>query len=387
MNKELFEILLARSLNGTATIEERDLLDEYLTRMSSKDPGELNPAEIEVITGKLFNKLQENLAHEQVGPERRIGRRWLKPVTAAAALLLVVLCSWWVYRQVTGTVQHDRVIAQVPTLVNDLTPGGDRAILTLSDGSRIELTEDRNGVIGNEGSATISQGGNMLVYKALQQQQPSAMIAYNTMATPKGGQYQLHLADGTKVWLNSLSSIKFPTSFTAARERRITITGEAYLEVARDPSRPFHVEVNGMDVAVLGTKFNINAYQDEPQLTTTLVEGAVRLYYSGGMKTLAPGDQARVAGNAIKVESDADIDQALAWKNGMFYLNGTNIQEIMRQVSRWYDAEIIYEDDAKDMDFFGVISRRQNVSELLKVIEKTGVVHFEVTGKKIYVSR
>ena len=211
------------------------------------------------------------------------------------------------------------------------------------------------------------------------------------MSTPKGGQYQLILSDGSKVWLNSLSSIHFPTVFTGS-ERKVVVTGEAYFEVAADAKHPFHVSSGGADIEVLGTHFNVNAYTDELMMKTTLLEGSVKVRKGSEASIVSSGQQLQIAGTygggtQLRLVRDADMEQAVAWKNGLFYLKGANIKEIMRQISRWYNVNIYYDGDVSNIDFYGVVSRRKSVEELLEIMEKTGIVHFKLEGSSITVSK
>jgi ferric-dicitrate binding protein FerR (iron transport regulator) len=204
------------------------------------------------------------------------------------------------------------------------------------------------------------------------------------MSTPRGGQYALKLPDGTQVWLNSASSITYPTAFTG-NERTVSITGEAYFEVMNDKSKPFHVMVNDMDVLVLGTHFNINSYQEERAVRTTLLEGSVKI--SQGASTgviLTPGQQAKVEQQQIKVINGADLEQVMAWKNGLFNFNKLSLEEIIRQLSRWYDVDVVYQGTIAPKKFGGEIERDLNLLEVLDVLKEAGV-HFSIEGKRLIV--
>jgi ferric-dicitrate binding protein FerR (iron transport regulator) len=203
------------------------------------------------------------------------------------------------------------------------------------------------------------------------------------MSTPKGRQYSLLLGDGSKVWLNAASSIKFPTAFTGST-RVVEITGEAYFEVAHDAAKPFIVSVNDMQVEVLGTHFNINSYSDEPEIKTTLLEGKVRVTRGGSIGILKPGQQASVnSANELKIE-DADVDAVMAWKTGVFDFRSLELPEIMRQIARWYDLDVKYEGEPGHEKFSGIVSRKSNVSQVLKIMESAGV-KFRINNKEITV--
>ena len=207
-------------------------------------------------------------------------------------------------------------------------------------------------------------------------------MLYNTLATPRGGQYQLTLPDGSKVWLNAASSLRYPVAFLGA-ERRVEVTGEAYFEVTKNASQPFKVSLrDNQEVDVLGTSFDINAYADEPEIRTTLLTGAVK---TEGV-TLKPGQQAAWTLNRpVRVRSDADVEEAIAWKNGKFIFSGGDIQSVMRQLERWYDVEVDYKGDFKGVELVGVISRFKNISEILNMLEQTHTVTFQVEGRRVTV--
>lgn len=263
-----------------------------------------------------------------------------------------------------------------------LVPGSDKAMLTLADGTVIPLDSANNGALAKQGSTQIMNRNGALSYNSGGQ---SSEVMYNTVATPHGGQYQLTLADGSRVWLNAASSIRFPTAFTG-REREVEITGEAYFEIAQQADMPFRVKVHNVEVNVLGTSFNIMAYQDEQSIKTTLVDGAVQLKHGNNTSILKPGLQASLSAKEDQfVISQADMEQALAWKEGKFRFRNTNIRTIMRQLSRWYDIEVSYQGDMADIDLTGVISRREEAGKLLKALEATQRVQFEVSGNNVTV--
>jgi ferric-dicitrate binding protein FerR (iron transport regulator) len=217
-------------------------------------------------------------------------------------------------------------------------------------------------------------------------------LAYNTIATPRGGQYQLVLADGSKVWLNASSGLRYPTAFTG-KERRVELTGEGYFEVAKNASMPFHVQVNQMDVEVLGTHFNINAYDDESAVKTTLLEGSVKVVKreTANVKenpiVLQPGQQAEMKPHSpLAINHSPNIEEVMAWKNGLFQFKAAGIETVLRQAARWYDVEFVYKGNIPEK-FSGQISRSANAEQLLKILELTGKVKFEINGKTIIVKQ
>ncbi|RFM29310.1 FecR family protein [Chitinophaga silvisoli] len=275
---------------------------------------------------------------------------------------------------------------QAPTLVKTqvLAPGSTKAMLTLADGTQIPLDSAANGTLAQQGNTQISNKNGKLSYQA----NGGNEVMYNTVTTPHGGQYQLTLADGSKVWLNAASSIRFPTAFTG-KERQVSITGEAYFEIVQQSNQPFSVQVKAaekdMTVKVLGTSFNIMAYADEKAVKTALIEGAVQVEHGSQKNVLKPGLEASLTDNTFAI-APADLEQTLAWKDGKFRFRSTNIKTIMRQLSRWYDMEVAYNGDVSDIDLTGVISRREDAGKLLKALEATQRVHFEVNGHNVTVS-
>jgi len=288
---------------------------------------------------------------------------------------------YWLNRGDSKALQNTNTVAVKPG--NDIPPGGNKAILKLANGSVIILDSAGNGRLSTQAGATIDKTGDgKLAYNSLKEKPTE--IQYNTLTTPKGGQYFIELADGSKVWLNAASSLTYPTSFIG-KERIVVLKGEAYFEVAKNKAMPFQVTVNGMTVEVLGTHFNINAYDDEAVIKTTLLEGAVKIMKGNTSALLKPGDQAQVSSNGnIKVITDADVDQAVAWKNGYFQFRRDNLQQVLRQLTRWYDVDVKYDGLITDMQFGGRISRNNNLSEVLKILELSNV-HFRIEGKTIVV--
>lgn len=251
--------------------------------------------------------------------------------------------------------------------------------------------------MGNAGNGTIALQGNtqvdkirngQLVYQATGssdkwQNATANQVTYNTVSTPKAGEYEITLPDGTKIWLNSVSSITFPTAFTG-NERRVSITGEVYFEVAKNKNKPFIVETRGQNVTVLGTHFNINAYDDENTIKTTLLEGSIKLSAHSNSKILTPGQQAEVTNNRITIINNSDTEAAVAWKNGYFVFDNTDLPTLMRQLSRWYDVNTVYNGNAGNHEFVGQIKRSVKLSSVLKILEASGV-HFKIEGENLYI--
>ncbi|RAJ77460.1 FecR protein [Chitinophaga dinghuensis] len=309
-----------------------------------------------------------------VMPIRSNSRKWWLAAACVAAIFSTGI-YWY---------QH-RIITPTPYPVHlAMMPGGNKAMLVLADGSTVPLDSANLGQIARQGDANINNNGESLIYD---NQGPSTKVVYNSIVTPRGGQYQLGLPDGSRVWLNAASSIRFPTAFPG-KERRVEITGEAYFQIAADPNKPFLVDIKGndsMQVQVLGTSFNVMAYTDEQEIATTLENGAVKLLHGSAQTVLQPGYTGTLTHHAGFATAQADLEQTLAWKEGKFRFRNTNIQTIMRQISRWYDVDISYEGDLSDVDLTGIISRRENAASLLKILSATQRVQFETTNNKIRV--
>jgi len=302
-------------------------------------------------------------------PARRIlpVRRWLGWAAAAAIMMLAASTYFWWHKE------QRPAITQVN---NKVTPGKNKAILTLSDGSAIVLDSAGRKTF-RQGNTAIYQQNGQLQYNA---QGIAPSLSYNKLTTPRGGQYKVVLPDGSEVWLNAASSLRYPIAFSG-NERLVELTGEAYFEVQSSSAMPFRVKVNNTVVDVLGTHFNIMAYDDEQALRTTLLEGSVKV----GSRILHPGQQAVATADQITVLDRVDVQEAIAWKNGIFQFNKASLQVVMRQLSRWYDVEVVYEGKIPDLEFLGKMQRELDLSEVLSILEKSGV-RFRVDGRKIIVT-
>jgi ferric-dicitrate binding protein FerR (iron transport regulator) len=316
-------------------------------------------------------------------------------VAAAAVIIVVLFAGYFIFNHHATTPIAKTKTQQQSRFENDLTPGGNKAVLTLANGAQIILDSATNGALTQQGNTKIIKLDNgQLSYNSVNGSSSSPKtgeILYNTVSTPRGGQYQVVLADGSKVWLNAASSLRFPTSFTG-NAREVTLTGEGYFEVTHDDAKPFKVLANGVEIKVLGTHFNINAYKDEPTIKTTLLEGSVKVGIGAASKTIRPGEQAQIEShdnslNPKIMVQPVDVDATVAWKNGRFIFHGNNILSVMRQLARWYDVEVSYEGNVTDEEFVGVInrSRYENISEILDMLEKTRTVSFAISGHHVTV--
>lgn len=304
-------------------------------------------------------------------------RRWL----GAAATLACLLSGTYLFlRQRQVKTPAVAVSQRLP----EKEPGSNKAILTLDDNSVIELDNNGDRIIGTQGQSQVAVVGGKLAYQ--QQNSAAATIAYNRITTPRGGEFSITLSDGTRLWLNASSSVRFPATFTG-NKREIELEGEAYFEVAEDKAHPFEVKIREKTVQVLGTQFNVMGYTDEAAIVATLVDGAVKVTAPGGSpKILTPGQHAVISNEASDIQvADADVDEETAWKNGRTYFNGADIRQIMRQISRWYNVDVQYDGEVQQLKFTCTVSRKDKLSKLLQLLEMTGTVHFKMENNTIIV--
>jgi len=291
-----------------------------------------------------------------------------KPVWAAAIAVIVCLTGYLIW--IPASRQH--AITQSQKRINAIEPATNGAILTLEDGTKLVLDSLGNGVIANQAGANLTLQNGALIYDALQGRNT---VAYNTLQTPKGRQFNIRLPDGSRVWLNAASTIKYPVAFSQ-NERRVEVDGEAYFEIAHDHTKPFIVNVRQVaEVKVIGTHFNVNAYNDETALATTLLSGVVEIHSLHASPTekpvrMLPGQQARLGYAHDNIQLiPADTSQVMAWKNGVFDFNGASLQQVMRQIARWYDLTIEYEEGAPAMSFGGKMGRNLKLADVLEFLK------------------
>jgi hypothetical protein len=388
--------LFDRYYNKTATPKERDELfaiindgagDEELSLLIRQAWDDLKPPTPLFNSGKtnaMLSKILGADASRGQSKNRNNIFLWAKISTAAIALLFI---GFGIYTYHNGQKKQTQT-----TLVNakhhvlhDALPGGNKAVLTLANGKKIILDNAQNGMLAKEGSTLIKKTADgQVLYNAKILANTKAAPEINTITTPRGGQYQVILPDGTKVWLNSASSLRFPTYFTG-KLRQVQITGEAYFEVTKNPAMPFKVKTNRADIEVLGTHFNVMAYDDEAVMKTTLLEGAVNITSGNFSAMLKPGQQAQINKTGQnKVVNDVDVDDETAWKNGIFQFRDAGIDVILRQAARWYDVGITYQKGVPPREFTGRISRNVKASELLNMLKYAGV-DLKIEGKNIIV--
>jgi ferric-dicitrate binding protein FerR (iron transport regulator) len=386
ISKEELERLLFLVDNGHDAGYLTDELKKYWENSKS------HPLQTNINWEQKFSSMMEDakrFTHVPAVTKYKIGK-WYG---VAAAVIIVALCTSAFFLFFNKETQNNVGVQTISKRYkNDLLPGTNGAILTLANGKQIVLDSAGNGLLAVQGQSKVVNKNGEIVYKGENDASGPNEILYNTMTTPKGRQYQLVLADGSKVWLNAASSIRFPATFSN-NERRVEITGEAYFEIAAAYSSntnnkiPFIVSANGTDIKVLGTHFNVNAYNDESAIRTTLLEGSVNVSSANSRQsiTIKPGQQSQVtkAGN-IKVMDDVDVDAVMAWKNGYFSFQQADLTTVMRQVSRWYDVDIVYEGTIPNRRFGGEITRNTNASQVLQILEDSKI-HFRIEGKKIVV--
>lgn len=368
---------------GKINYREHDELLDLLARPHNKEfaneffaeswnrfsPNEVNLLEIEP------SQQLEKIFNQNNKPKNRVLLNYIK---YAAAASIIFFCFIFLYRSTTNPAKQQMVSSAILT---DLEPGKNQATLTLTNNQKIILDDSKSGIISETSNLIIKKNNHDEI--VIETKQGVALNGLNTISTPKGGQFTIILPDKSKVYLNSETTLTFPTEFKPD-ERKVSLDGEAYFEVAKNKTRPFFVETNEMTIQVLGTHFNVYAYQSEPLKSTVLVEGSIKISTATISKTVAPGEQADVKKGAEGIHlHPADIEQVLAWKNGYFLFIDKDLKTIMRSLSRWYNFDIKYGKSFKNEIFTGTISRSQNISEILKIFETTGTVKFKILSEGI----
>lgn len=386
MDKKEFLQLIDRYLAGKASLDEEQLLLNFFDSFQSDmEWDEKLLGARQALEDKMLKRLQDAIATPAV--ERRHKIISLASIKYIAAAVIILACGMVVYNTLNKPVKQPFAANKQPNVKQDVDPGTNKAILTLSNGSKFVLDHVKNGVLLKNGHISIKKAKDgQLIYSVNKTKQDDAAptITYNTVSTPIGGQYQVILPDGTQVWLDAASSLKFPTVFKG-NERTVDLTGEAYFEVTKNAAMPFIVKVDDMQVRVLGTHFNIMAYTNEADIRTTLLEGSIQLTSGQKSNVLKPGQQGVVNKSGNIEVLDVDAEQAIAWKNGYFEFNRSSIQEIMNQLSRWYDTKVTYEGQIPDDEFVGKIQRNVKLSQVLHILELSNV-HFRIENKNIIVT-
>eukprot|EP01133_Synstelium_polycarpum_P013811 gene13811-16279_t len=387
MSDSRLDYLFNRYFDKTATPEERTEFMQHIVRLKSEDPllklmeevYHADQSPLAELDTQLRDRVLFNIFKAPQSKAYPLYPVWIK----YAAVLFCILfgASWYFYQQ------KDKNAVSGLASASHILPGGNKAVLTLGNGKKIVLDAAGTGLLAQQGNIFIRKTTDgQLVYdiKGTDRGEPST----NSIETPNGGQYQINLPDGTRVWLNAASSLKYPTLFTG-RERRVELKGEAYFEVSKDASKPFRIQLsNESEVQVLGTHFNIDAYQEAPSIKATLLEGSVIMKSGKHSEKLIPGQQAQTLKNnhQISVVDKVDINEVLAWKNGFFSYGSISLQVLMQQVEKWYDVKVMYADPVQ-AEFVGRFPKNIPLSELLRLLELTKKVHFKTEGKTITIMK
>jgi ferric-dicitrate binding protein FerR (iron transport regulator) len=372
VNKEQLVQLAQRIAEGSATAEEITQYNDLLSKVEEGEGWDASLLGDQEVTAALLR----GRIYESAGIRRgRLRSMMIKVSVAAAVVVLFVSVGIKLRKSGNKDAATNGMLAG-----QSMMPGSDRAVLTLANGEEVVL-DSATGKQMQQGNSTIHLQQGQVVYTNASAAQSEA---YNVLTTPAGGQYQLVLPDGTKVWLNAASSLRFPAGFSG-QERKVELKGEAYFEVAENAKMPFVVQAGNNTVQVLGTHFNLMAYKEEPSTNVTLLEGAVRVMHTTDTALLRPGQQAKLSDDhRIELLKVADTEKVIAWKNGYFSLNGEGTAVVMRQLARWYNAEIVYEGKVPDLKFEGSIKRSYDLSDVLAILEESGI-HFRIEGRKIVV--
>ena len=369
--REELEELLDYLASGDHEIELRAAIEQQL----NIEPDSLEVEEKE--TDAIFENIRREIVRTDAKP--KIKRLWWLS-SAAAILIIGSFAIHRFYNSEVKPVESPRIANKTKPLI---LPGGNRAILTLANGKTISLTNASDGRLAQDGSINITKTRDgQLVYatqnRAYNKNEDEGL---NMITTPRGGTYDIVLADGTHIWLNSGSSLTFPSSFTGA-ERQVQLTGEAYFEVAHN-GKPFKVITSTQTVQVLGTHFNIEAYQDEQSVKTTLLQGSVRVLRKNEKILLAPGQMSVNKETEVLQVREADLAEVMAWKDGLFVFDNESVADVMRKVARWYDVEVRYESNVGGKKLFGIVSRNITIDELLENIALAGKVKYRLEGRRI----
>ncbi|TYR34508.1 FecR family protein [Sphingobacterium phlebotomi] len=380
MDEQHIPELIEKYITGTATDQEREeLLDWY---RSVKHDETLWPEEEAVFEQRITRVLSEikqssSLVTDDTTPIRRIFP-WKLISIAAVALMIIGLSTIFLLDTRKDVADENMALKD-----DGIKPGGSKAVLKLANGQTFALG-DSLAISGIENQGTFTDKNGELLFNPETNGTTTALI-YNELTTPKGGQYIIHLPDGSKISLNSESVLSFPSSFEG-NERKVVLQGEAYFEVAKNEDKPFFVSTSAMEIEVLGTTFNVKGYQDEDDISTTLVEGSVKVKTDKKDILLKPGQSAILnkASGAMHTKK-ADLTAETAWTKGYFMFNDDNIRSIMNQLSRWYDCEVVYRGDMKDKIYSGRILRRSDITEVLNMLEQTGTIKFQIEGRRVVV--
>lgn len=391
MEKEILLNLINKYLANQATAEEEKLLLNYYDTLQKNELewDEHLMGDKESVRAELYSKVLLEIKARESAPKKIISLRgWF--VAASIIFLLTVSAVAFFYLKQDGSSfltqnKHRSLIK------NDIAPGGNKALLTLANGSKIALDDAANSVLARQAGVKITKTAHGQLIYTIEKPSPDsnapAALAYNSVETPKGGQYQVDLPDGSKVWLNANTSLRYPTNFIG-NVRSVELNGEAYFEVAKNPKKPFRVVSSGQVIEVLGTHFNISSYTDETSVKTTLLEGSVRVLSTktNQSKLLKPGEQSNInsLNNSFSVQQ-VNTEEVVAWKNGYFLFVDEDLKSIMSKFARWYNVEVVYEGNVDNLRFGGIVSRSKGLTKALKILEQTGNIKIKIEGRRVTV--
>jgi ferric-dicitrate binding protein FerR (iron transport regulator) len=379
MEKPDFDALLKKYCKGECTPEELDFIESWYMQYNT-DAELLSQSDLEnevaMMTNSIAPKAQLLADHNQPSVLKR-----LRLPLGIAASILVIFSIGYLLLPARQKEQGLAKNSEAP-----ISPGKQAASLTLANGKKINLSEELAGILAEEADVTITKTSNgELIYEVKGAQGKSS--GFNTLATANGETYRVKLPDGSMVWLNAASSLKYPVSFRNSAQRVVHLSGEAYFEIAKDRMHPFIVKSREQQVEVLGTHFNISAYHDEPSVLTTLLEGSVRLKPEHGTaKVLMPGQLAELTDSGIKI-LQADTRSVTAWKDGYFRFRNESLQSVMRKISRWYNVEVVFEKGLPEDTYTGAVARHGNINEVLQIMEGSNNIHFTIKERRITVSK
>jgi len=383
MTPEEYIELYEKFLSGKLTPEEENALNSYQDNFFIQDNDQLSKLspDDKLTRHTIYRKIRHSVSDHKF---RTIKSPWMWAAAAAIMIVALGLGNMLLKDKKQLLITSNRPKKNVHKAI---VPGSNNAILTLADGSTILLDDAKNGLMGNPGTSAVKKLKDGLISYTgnAAGQGKTNEEALNIITIPRGGQYTVILPDGTKVWLNSASSLTYPVAFNGI-QRKVELKGEAYFEVAKNKQLPFVVHTGKVDVKVLGTHFNVTAYQDEAEIKTTLLEGSVKLTVGSASALLVPGQQG-ISGSAEDriITKTVNVNQVVAWKSGYFIFRDSDIKDIMKQIGRWYDVEIEYEGNIPERTFGGTYAKNKDITELLKGLELTGLVHFKIDGRRIIV--
>jgi len=384
LNEQTFKVLLQKYQDGTCTAEELNTLESWYLAEARKPINNHSEAALAETKTAIWNAFSDRVGFNtpNIAPERKTYKLY-RNLSIAAALVITFAAGFYFY-----TRNEEKNNRQVKREAAPVLPGRNRALLTLADGTKVALDDYRNGELAQKsGIQIVKLADGQLLYRIPKATQKTGLDhLFNTVQTPNGGQYQLILEDGTKVWLNAASSLRYPMAFTK-NERAVELEGEAYFEVAKDKKRKFLVKTALQEVTVLGTHFNINAYPEENSIKTTLLEGSVQVEPKGkGVPVLLkPGQASQFNGEQFLVKT-VDTEEAVAWKNGYFVFDNEDLKTAIRKVARWYDLDVVYTGQFGTAEINGSVSRFDNIDQVLQVLRLTTKLNFKVEGRRLTIS-